>query len=128
VIDRGVLRYANAGHVPPLVAGPGDGDGDCELCELPTTGLPLGVEEDVVYAVRELPFGPEALLFASTDGLVEARRAGELFGQERVSALVAANAPVLGMQALVELAYAEAQAFADELTDDIAIIALRRTV
>jgi hypothetical protein len=32
------------------------------------------------------------------------------------------------MQALVELAYAEAQAFADELTDDIAIIALRRTV
>ncbi|MEA2142582.1 MAG: phosphoserine phosphatase RsbU/P [Solirubrobacteraceae bacterium] len=124
VIDRGVLRYANAGHVPPLVAGPGDG----ELRELPTTGLPLGVEEDVVYAVRELPFGPEALLFASTDGLVEARRAGELFGQERVSALVAANAPVLGMQALVELAYAEAQAFADELTDDIAIIALRRTV
>lgn len=67
--------------------------------------------------------GPPALLFASTDGLVEARRDGELFGQGRVSALVAANAASLATQALVELAYAEAEAFAD----DIAIMALRRT-
>jgi serine phosphatase RsbU (regulator of sigma subunit) len=80
-----------------------------------------------VYEVRELPFGPDALLFASTDGLVEARRAGELFGQARVSSLVAENAASLRPQALVELAYAEAASFADALTDDIAIIALRRS-
>jgi len=121
VIDGGVLRYANAGHVPPLVAAGGGAD----LRELPRTGLPLGVEEDVVYEARELPFGPGALLFASTDGLVEARRGGELFGQARVSSLVAANAERLGPQALVELAHAEAEVFADTLTDDIAIIALR---
>ena len=41
-----------------------------------------------------------------------------------MSSLVAANAG-LGTQALVELAYAEAESFADALTDDIAIIALR---
>ncbi|MDP1848306.1 MAG: SpoIIE family protein phosphatase [Solirubrobacteraceae bacterium] len=123
VIDDGVLRYANAGHVPPLVTAAGTGPG--ELRELPTGGLPLGVEDDVAYAVRELPFGPGALLFASTDGLLEARRGSELFGQERVSSLVAAHAASLGPQALVELAYAEAAAFADALTDDIAIIALR---
>jgi hypothetical protein len=121
VVDGGVLRYANAGHLPPLVAG----GADAQLRELPTTGLPLGVDEDAVYGEHELAFGPGALLFASTDGLVEARRAGELFGQERVSSLVAANAQRLGPQALVELAYAEAQSFADALTDDIAIIALR---
>jgi GAF domain-containing protein len=127
VLDDGVLRYANAGHVPPLVAGAGAGAGAgaAALRELPTTGLPLGVEDDIVYAVREVPFGPGELLFASTDGLVEARRASELFGQTRVSALVAAHAPLLEPQALVELAYAQARAFADELTDDIAIIALR---
>ena len=102
-----------------------EGGDDVELHELPTTGLPLGVEDDVVFEMRELAFGPGALLFASTDGLVEARRAGELFGQDRLSALVAANARRLGPQALVELAYAEAAAFADELTDDVAIIALR---
>jgi serine phosphatase RsbU (regulator of sigma subunit) len=122
VIDDGVLRYANAGHVPPLVTAADPGAG---MSELPTGGLPLGVEDDVAYAVRELPFGPGALLFASTDGLLEARRGGELFGQERVSALVADHAASLGEQALVELAYAEAAAFADALTDDIAIIALR---
>jgi sigma-B regulation protein RsbU (phosphoserine phosphatase) len=121
VIDGGVLRYANAGHVPPLVAA-GGGAG---LRELPTTGLPLGVDGDVAYASRELPFAAGALLFASTDGLVEARCGGELFGQARVSSLVAANAERLGPQALVELAYAEAETFADELTDDVAIIALR---
>ena len=130
VIADGVLRYANAGHVPPLVARAG-GDGELcdlgELCELPTTGLPLGVDEDVRYDVRELPFGPDALLFASTDGLAEARCGAEQFGGQRVAALVAAHAHALDAQALVELAYAEAAAFADELADDIAIIALRPT-
>ncbi len=131
VIDGGVLRYANAGHMPPLIVEPGAGEagdgggGGGALPELPTTGLPLGVEDDVTYETRELPFGPAALLFASTDGLVEARRGGEIFGQRRVAALVAANAASLSTQALVELAYAEVEAFADALTDDIAIIALR---
>ena len=121
IVDGGVLHYANAGHVPPLLTGPGRAQ---PLRELPTSGLPLGVEDEVAYEAPELGFGAGALLFASTDGLAEARRGGELFGQERVSALVAANAS-LGPQALVELAYAEATSFADALTDDIAIIALR---
>ena len=125
VIDGGVLRYANAGHVPPLVVAAGDGAAADAPRELPTTGLPLGIDDDVVYEAHALAFGPGALLFASTDGLVEARRGNEQFGQARVSALVAANAASLGTQALVELAYAEAESFADALTDDIAIIALR---
>jgi phosphoserine phosphatase RsbU/P len=124
VIDDGILRYANAGHVPPLIAGPGEGDAPLELG---TTGLPLGVVDDVVYEERELPFGAAQLLFAATDGLLEARRATELFGQERVTAIVAAHAATLGTQALVERAYAEAVAFAHTLTDDVAIIALRPT-
>jgi GAF domain-containing protein len=114
VIDGGVLRYANAGHVPPLVVGAGviGGGLDGHPHELRTTGLPLGIEDDIAFETRELPFAGRALLFASTDGLVEARRGNELFGQERVSALV-------------EHAYAAAETFADALTDDVAIIALR---
>ncbi len=42
-----------------------------------------------------------------------------------MSALVAAHAALLSPQALVEHAYAAAQTFADALTDDVAIIALR---
>ncbi len=118
VIDAGVLRYANAGHIPPLHVSAGD------QRELPTTGLPLGVADEVHFDQHELAFTAGDLLFASTDGLHEARRDGELFGHERVGALVREHA-ALEPQALVELAYAEAERWARELTDDVAIIALR---
>jgi serine phosphatase RsbU (regulator of sigma subunit) len=121
IVDGEVLRYANAGHIPPLVVGESG-----PPIELPTTGLPLGVHDELPFSERELPFGPGDLLFASTDGLNEARRDGELFGQERVAALVAEHATQLSPQALVELAYARAVAWTPQLADDVAIIALRR--
>ncbi len=126
IVGDGVLRYANAGHVPPLVVGVGSGASGAPQ-ELRTTGLPLGVVDDVDFAWHELAFGRDELLFAATDGLLEARRDSELFGQERVTAIVAGHAASLSTQALVELAYLEAQAFADGLSDDVAIIALRPT-
>jgi GAF domain-containing protein len=125
LIDDGVLHYANAGHVPPLIVDCGD-EGAAPV-ELRTTGLPLGVVDDVAFASHELAFGAQQLLFAATDGLIEARRGMELFGQARVTAIVATDAGALGPQALVEHAYAEAEAFAEALTDDVAIIALRPT-
>lgn len=124
MIDDDAVRYANAGQVPPLLVGPA---GEDPPLELRTTGLPLGVTDDVTFATHELPFGHEHLLFAATDGLLEARRGGELFGQERIAALVCEHVASMSTQQLVERAYAEAQAFADGIADDVAIIALRRT-
>jgi serine phosphatase RsbU (regulator of sigma subunit) len=121
IVDGGVLRYANAGHVPPLVVG-----SDRAPRELPTTGLPLGIEDDAEFASRELHFGRGDLLFASTDGLVEGRRDGEQFGHDRVGALVAEHGRDLTPQELVELAYSRAVAWAPQLGDDVAIIALRQ--
>jgi GAF domain-containing protein len=120
IVDDGVLRYANAGHVPPLVVGR-----DREPRELAGTGLPLGIEDDVEYEHGELEFGSADLLFASTDGLFEGRRDGEQFGQARVCELVAEHAERLSPQELVELAYARAVAWTPQLGDDVAIIALR---
>jgi len=120
IVGDGGLVYANAGHVPPIVVGAGG-----PPLELPATGLPLGVQDDASYSHRGHEFGPQDLLFASTDGLSEARRGGELFGQARVNALVAEHAATLGPQALVELAYARAVEWTPQLTDDVAIIALR---
>jgi GAF domain-containing protein len=125
VIDGGVLRYANAGHVPPLVV---DGaDPDAAPVELRTTGLPLGVIDDAEFEHHELAFGDEHVLFAATDGLIEARRGSAQLGQERVTAVVAEHAASMTTQQLVERAYAEAEAFAEVLTDDVVIIALRPT-
>nr|MBA3746741.1 SpoIIE family protein phosphatase [Solirubrobacterales bacterium] len=120
IVDDGVLCYANAGHVPPVVVGR-----DHEPLELRKTGLPLGVQDSTRFAHRELEFGAGELLFASTDGLTEARRNGEQFGQTRLTKLVGEHAATLSPQALVELAYASALAWTPQLTDDVAIIALR---
>jgi GAF domain-containing protein len=120
IVDDGRLSYANAGHVPPLVVG-----GEGPAIELPTTGLPLGVQDDATFTHRELAFGSGQLLFASTDGLIEARRDGEQFGHARIAELVAEHGATLGPQELVELAYAAAVAWSPQLDDDVAIIALR---
>ena len=48
---------------------------------LKATGVPLGVEASAYYEERETPFGPGDMLFASTDGLIEARRDGSFFGE-----------------------------------------------
>jgi GAF domain-containing protein len=120
IVDGELLRYANAGHIPPIVVG-----AQGPPVELPTTGLPLGVHDDAAFTQRELRFGRGELLFACTDGLHEARRDGEQFGQERVVALVAAHAATLTPQELVALAYARVVAWTPQLGDDVAIIALR---
>ena len=119
IVDSGRLVYASAGHVPPLHV-----DRAGAVQELPATGLPLGIDDDVSFTSRELGFGPGELLFASTDGLTEARREGEQLGPERVAALVAEHA-TLEPQALVERAYAMAVDWTPQLEDDVAILALR---
>jgi GAF domain-containing protein/GNAT superfamily N-acetyltransferase len=115
------IRWANGGHTPPrLVSVSG------EQLELGNTGLPLGVEQDGRYGVEETSFGLDDLLFAFTDGLSEARREGELFGDSRLAALLAEHAHRLEPEALVHLVHRRAEEFAPNVQDDVAILALRR--
>lgn len=116
------IRYANAGHLAPLVLRAGGG-----VSELPGRSLPLGVERDCEYETGELELGPGDLLLGVTDGLVEARRGGELFGGER---LARAFATLAGRaddaQDLVHELHAEVREWAEGLSDDAVAIALRR--
>ncbi|WP_309056507.1 SpoIIE family protein phosphatase [Streptomyces sp.] len=60
--------FANAGHLPPVLVGPGE---EAVLLDVPP-GMPLGVGGEPFEEVRiELPEG--ALLALYTDGLVESR-------------------------------------------------------
>ncbi len=67
--QSGRLRYANAGHNPPLLLRRGR-EGAME--ELDRTGLPLGVLEDESYQLTELVLQPGDLLLVYSDGVTEA--------------------------------------------------------
>ena len=90
------------------------------------TGLPLGVDAPHPYEQRERAFAAGDVLFAFTDGLVEARRAGEFFGTARLPALLAEHGLREDPQDLVTLVRREVEAWTPRLDDDVVILALRR--
>ena len=120
VIDGDRLRYANAGHGSVLLLAERGG-----RRALGATGLPLGVE-DGGWGEEEVPFGLGDVLFCATDGLAEARRSGQFFGEARLPALLDEHARRLGPEALVALVRREVEAWAPELNDDVVILAVRR--
>lgn len=119
VLEERCLRYTLAGHPPPLIVPSSRG-------ELRSHGLPLGVDSQPGYGESEVALAPGDLLFAYTDGLVEARRAGEMFGVERLRRLVAGWAGILAPQALTAAVHEEVSEWAGGLSDDAVALALRR--
>jgi GAF domain-containing protein len=119
VIADGTLRWANAGHAPPSLLRP---EGEEAL---KATGVPLGVEAGARYEEHATPFGPGDVLFASTDGLIEARRNGSFFGERRLPAVLAEHGRTLAPKELVALVYREVEAWAPHLDDDVVLLALR---
>jgi sigma-B regulation protein RsbU (phosphoserine phosphatase) len=65
----GVVRMSSAGHLPPVIAIPGDYAVTADI----TADLMLGVTTDVRRHVSRVEFPPGALLCFYTDGLVERR-------------------------------------------------------
>ena len=121
VIADGRLRWANAGHSPPVLIG-----ADRERT-LGATGVPLGVEDDPHYEEREDSFGPGDVLFAATDGLIEARRDGVLFGDRRLLEILAEHARRLAPDELVAMVRREVESWTPDLDDDLVVLALRPT-
>ena len=75
-LERGTIRCANAGHMPPLhLVCPRQ-----EITEVAINGVPLGVGPDARYEQREVRFmsGDRMLLYS--DGVTDARGDGGMFG------------------------------------------------
>jgi serine phosphatase RsbU (regulator of sigma subunit) len=116
------LRYANAGHLAPLVL-----RSDGNLSEAMAGGLPLGIDPAPGYVVHELELGTDDILFGFTDGILEARREGKLLGAEGLQRIVVdAAAMTREPQTMTELVHDDVRAWARGLSDDAAIVALRR--
>jgi serine phosphatase RsbU (regulator of sigma subunit) len=117
----GELACASAGHPPPRVV---RADGSVRV--LPARGLALGIDGAQQYdEVREaLALSASVVLY--TDGVVEARRGPELYGSDRLDALLATRHE-LAPEALAREIVAASRSFAGgELTDDCAVVVLRR--
>jgi len=117
----GAVFAASAGHPPIRVLA---ADGSINL--LAPRGLALGIEADQTYETARATLEPGAALCIFTDGLVEARRDGDQYGEERLhQALV--DGRELSAQALAEHVVSDARAFAGEPDDDYAVVVIRRT-
>ncbi|WP_245177484.1 SpoIIE family protein phosphatase [Geodermatophilus sp. DF01_2] len=119
-LERGgaLLRWASAGHPPPLVADP---DGTVTVLADGFGDLLLGVDPTVVRRESAVPLRPGAVVLLYTDGLVERRDSGVDEGVARLR------------RYLAELAGRSLERLADELLarmlpptpeDDVALVAI----
>jgi len=86
-VATGILRYANAGHNPPLCLRRASG----EVEELPAHGYLLGAFGGVSFSEEKTVLAVGDALVLYTDGINEARDGeGRFFGEERLKMAVAA--------------------------------------
>jgi hypothetical protein len=107
----GRVTLANAGHLPPYLNGE----------ELPMEGaLPLGMIEGAEFSVMKFQLTANDRLLLMSDGIAEAQdEHGQLFGFERIQAMVRQSATVAALAGA-------AQRFGQE--DDISVLSITRTV
>jgi serine phosphatase RsbU (regulator of sigma subunit) len=122
VLRGGELRYANAGHLPPLLM-----RADGVTAPVQASGLPLGIDAGASYEEHVLSLEPGDLLYAYTDGLTEARRHGEMLGEARLrEALDARRGSGDSADALVRAVHEAVRDWAGILVDDSTALAVRR--
>jgi len=121
VAPGGRVLCASAGHPEPRVVERGGG-----VSALACGGLALGVLPAQGYEQVAADLSPDAAVVLYTDGVVEARRGRELFGVERLDAVLAANA-ARPAQGIADAVLAACRDFAGgDLADDCAVVVIQR--
>ena len=120
--ETGQLSCASAGHPNARLI-----CSDDRVLELEATGLALGIANDQRYVEARETLEPGSAVVLFTDGVVEARRDGELYGVERLDRLLAEHRD-LGAAALARAVVDGAKVYAGgELGDDSAVVVVKRT-
>lgn len=118
--EAGTLRYSSAGHPPVWLWHERD------VRPLRSTGPLLMLDPHGEFISREIPLDTGDLVLMYTDGLSEARDGDQLFGEERIANTIRRDPgahPGVLAKALLE---AGKDFATSPITDDIAILALRR--
>lgn len=119
-VEAGVLRYASAGHPTGWLWH------DRDVHPLKATGPLLLLDPGAGYFSREIPVQEDDLLLVYTDGLAEARDGQVQFGEERIGQILRRD-PGVHTQVLCKSLVEAARDFSSTpITDDIAVVAVRR--
>ena len=115
------LRYANCGHLSALLFGD-----DHDLVKLESTCTVLGLFKEWNCSVAECQLNSGDMLVLYTDGITEScNRAGEEFGEERLSDLLQQHRQLTSRD-LISAVVDEVQRFCpNEQYDDITLIVAR---
>lgn len=121
LLDRrdGSIVYCNAGH-PSVMIRRGAGD----VVRLSPNSPLVGAFPDMAFADDKSSLEPGEVLVMYTDGLIEARRGPELYGEDRLGLLLG-SAGDRGPQETVDALLEDLTRFTGgALSDDLAILAL----
>ncbi len=118
--DSGECRYANAGHVPPVIAG--EALGFLRM----RAGTPVGLYPDAVYTDEQFTLRHGQGMFFYTDGVTNAGGDGESFGYDRMfTVLKEYYGNALSAESVAEGVLNAAEEFCKgKRSDDLAALAL----
>jgi sigma-B regulation protein RsbU (phosphoserine phosphatase) len=113
------LRYVNAGHLAPIMLG------SCCGRQLSEGGFPLGMFETSEFQTGEILLQPRDLLVLYSDGLTEATKGNEEFGEKRLQSEIekGTEKPLVDIQAGVLEAVRKWAG--DEFEDDLTLLMVR---
>lgn len=114
------MRYASAGHPAAWLWH------EREVQPLRATGALLMLDPDSTYFSREIPLDSGDMVLMYTDGLAEVRYGDAQFGEDRIAQHLRRD-PTVSPDVLCKSLLEAARDFADgTITDDVAILAVRR--
>jgi PAS domain S-box-containing protein len=115
----GELSYANAGHLPPLVA---TGAGQTGYLD-DTAGIMLGASPDPIFTPGHRRLSPGSVLLNYTDGLIENGRRDLTDGMEALAGIMRRSADLTAQQACA--AARDGLLGSDPRDDDVCLLAVR---
>lgn len=119
-VKSGRLAMANAGHPDPFICRP-----DGCIQETAKRNLPIGIFPDNEFGSFEAKLNPGDVIVLYTDGLIEARHNGELFGDHRVYQILNQKRMAATTE-IVDALLVSAEEFShNQLSDDMAIVAIK---
>ncbi|MCQ2463550.1 MAG: SpoIIE family protein phosphatase [Clostridia bacterium] len=122
-LTTGLVRFANAGHNPPLVK---HSDGRFEYLKT-RAGFVLAGMEGVKYRKQELQLEPGDIIYLYTDGVTEATNSeNELYGENRLLSVLNSRS-FESMEELCKYVKADVDRFVGSAPqfDDITMVALK---